>query len=197
MLKSIWLLIGRQPCQPIRSHVENPCQLITILTHCGLVTPYGIIELGQHQFRLWLVGCLMAPYHYLNHCWQIISEVLWHSCLGNFSGNAQDINPWYESDKDWLKIIAWTHRDHWVLHIFFLVQLTVIITRPWYSVQCNNSKCIWKIIFTEGQFWPSGIVVAFVRLSVCPSVSPCVNPEFVCAITCHPFKLESHNLNQH
>ena len=40
--------------------------------------------------------CLTAPSHYLNQCWLIISEVLWHSPKGNFKGNAQNINPWYE-----------------------------------------------------------------------------------------------------
>ena len=33
------------------------------------------------------------------------------------------------------------------------------------------------------------------RLSVCPSVRPCVNHEFVRAITHHPFKLGSPNLD--
>ena len=33
------------------------------------------------------------------------------------------------------------------------------------------------------------------RLSVCVSVRPCVNHELVRAITCHPFKLESPNLD--
>ena len=34
--------------------------------------------------------CLTAPKHYLNQCWLIISEVLWHSDSpdGSFSGNA-------------------------------------------------------------------------------------------------------------
>ena len=40
--------------------------------------------------------CLTAPSHYLNQCWLIISEVLWHSFQGNFTGNAQDTNPWCE-----------------------------------------------------------------------------------------------------
>ena len=38
--------------------------------------------------------CLTAPSHYLNQCWLIISEVLWHSPEGNFTWNAQDIYPW-------------------------------------------------------------------------------------------------------
>ena len=38
--------------------------------------------------------CLTAPSqwsHYLNWCWLIICEVLWHSPEGNFTRNAQDI----------------------------------------------------------------------------------------------------------
>ena len=46
-------------------------------------------------------------------------------------------------------------------------------------------------VFTQGQFWPSGIVVA----CVCPSISPSV-AKFVRAITRQPFKLESPNLDQ-
>ena len=45
-------------------------------------------------------------------------------------------------------------------------------------------------IFTRGQYWPPGIVVA----CVCPSVSPSVI-KFVRAITRHPFKLGSPNLD--
>ena len=48
------------------------------LTHCGLVTPYGDIDLGLHRLRLWLVAWL-PPSHYLNQCWLIISKVQWHS----------------------------------------------------------------------------------------------------------------------
>ena len=46
---------------------------------------------------------------------------------------------------------------------------------------------------TRGQFWPSGIVVACVCL--CVLVRPCVNHELVRAITHHPFKLGSPNLD--
>ena len=45
-----------------------------------------------------------------------------------------------------------------------------------------------QFIFTRGQYWPSGIVVA----CVCPSVRPSVRPsvtKFVRAITHHPLKL--------
>ena len=55
-------------------------------------------------------------------------------------------------------------------------------------------------LFTRGQFWPSGIVVACVCLSACVSVRPsvcvCGNHVLVRAITHHPFKLGSPNLDR-
>ena len=61
-------------------------------------------------------------------------------------------------------------------------------------------------VFTRGQFWPSGIVVACVCvcvsvcqsvcLSVCLSVCVCVNHLLVRPITLDPFKLGSPNLDQ-
>ena len=44
-----------------------------------------------------MVCGLTAPSHYLNQCSLIISEVLWHSSEDNFTGNTQDICPWYMS----------------------------------------------------------------------------------------------------
>ena len=38
-----------------------------------------------------MAWCLMAPSHYLNQCWLIISQVLWHSPKTNFTGSDQDI----------------------------------------------------------------------------------------------------------
>ena len=48
-----------------------------MLTHCGLVASYGDRDLGQHLARV-MACCLMAPSQYLNQCWLMISEVLWH-----------------------------------------------------------------------------------------------------------------------
>ena len=54
------------------------------LTHFGLVTWYGSINLRQHLLRL--VACyLMAPSCYLNHCWFLMSEFLWHLPEINFT----------------------------------------------------------------------------------------------------------------
>ena len=40
--------------------------------------------------------CLIAPSHYLNQWWLIISKVWWHSAECNFTCKAQNIYPWYE-----------------------------------------------------------------------------------------------------
>ena len=51
-------------------------------------------------------------------------------------------------------------------------------------------KNMWLYLFTRGQFWPPGIVVACVCQSVRPSVT-----KFVRAITHRPFQLGSPNIN--
>ena len=37
--------------------------------------------------------CLPSPSHYINQCWLIISEVLWHSPEGDFTENVKDFYP--------------------------------------------------------------------------------------------------------
>ena len=89
-----WKKIFRLPYLPYGFMLRN--LLMTRqdgLTRGCLVMFCGIIELGQHWFRLWL---LTALYHYLSQCSLTISGVLWHSPEGNFTGNVQDIWPWYE-----------------------------------------------------------------------------------------------------
>ena len=36
--------------------------------------------------------CTMAPHHYLNQCWLIISKLPWHSYKGSFTRDASTIN---------------------------------------------------------------------------------------------------------
>ena len=52
--------------------------------------------------------------HYLNQCCLIISEVLWHSSKDNFTGNSQEICPWYEFENHQFKITVASHRSQWV-----------------------------------------------------------------------------------
>ena len=71
-------------------HAER-CMQYCVLTHCGLVTPYGNINLSQH----WLgsSSCyLTAPSHYLNQSWLIISEVQRQSPEGDLTKDTSAIN---------------------------------------------------------------------------------------------------------
>ena len=43
-----------------------------------------------------MAWCLMAPSHYLNQYWLIVSGVLWHWHYANFTGEAHDIYPWHQ-----------------------------------------------------------------------------------------------------
>ena len=63
-----------------------------------------------------MVCCLMAPSHYLNQCWLLNSEVLWHSHGSNFKANGQ---PTSLNNK--VEIILYhchiSQRPTWVNHI--------------------------------------------------------------------------------
>ena len=72
---------------------------------------------------------------------------------------------------------------------FLMVYRTIIYVILHLFIICNDLWCQLPF-FTRGQFWPSGIVVA----CVCVSVSLCVNHLLVRAITRDPFKLGSPNL---
>ena len=49
--------------------------------------------------------CLIAPSHYLNQCWLIISGVLQHAHQSNFIGYVQEFNPKHESENFSLKFL--------------------------------------------------------------------------------------------
>ena len=51
----------------------------------GLRTPCDGIAFGPRSTQV-MAWCLMAPSHYLNQSWLLISEVLWHSPEDNFTG---------------------------------------------------------------------------------------------------------------
>ena len=85
-----------------------------------------------------------------------------------------------------------------------MIQLTLIARNSYYqstnkgqsitSAWGRDSGCLCEFkgwFITRGQFWPPGIVVA----CVCVSVNLCVNHLFVRAITQDPFKLGSPNFN--
>ena len=88
------------------------------LTHCGLVMPYGNIDLGLYWLRWRLGACLMAPSHYLNQCWLIISKILWHSPQSNFTARVQAAILYNEFENYTFKTSATSPCGQWVKWFF-------------------------------------------------------------------------------
>ena len=79
---------------------------ITHLTQCGLMTPYGDMDLGQH----WLT----AQSHYLNQFWLIIRKVRWYSSEDNFTSDISAISHWNKLENYLYKIPLKSPRGQWV-----------------------------------------------------------------------------------
>ena len=97
------------------SHHGNAGNL-PIIWQLNLLWPSHTISWHRSGWTLAqeMACCLSAPSHYLNQCWLIIVEVLWHSPEGNFTGNAHNIHPWYVFENDWFWITAASPSDQWV-----------------------------------------------------------------------------------
>ena len=61
-------------------------------------------EAEMNLLMLWSC-CLTAPSHYLNQCWLLISEVLWHSHESNFTVSTQTTLLYYEFESILLKLL--------------------------------------------------------------------------------------------
>ena len=124
------------PRSPTPYGVTRP-QWVNSLRSSDVIWPYSSgSTLAQ------VMACsLMAPSHYLNQCWLIINEALWHSREGNFTGNAHYIYPWYEFENFLIMITAAPPalRGHWV-------NTQKYIEKCWHLVEA--SKCISKYFIT-------------------------------------------------
>ena len=60
--------------------------------------------------------CLMAPSHYLNQCWLIISKVLWYSSEDIIIRRFEDTNQYSKIEDYILKITLRSPRGHWDKH---------------------------------------------------------------------------------
>ena len=69
---------------------------------------------------------------------------------------------------------------------------STMLARSILYVLILSTRCVTCWVFTWGQFWPSGVVIA----GTCLCVHVCVNPELVCTKTHHLFKLEPRNMDQ-
>ena len=69
------------------------CEIASVLSRGRWVNSLGPSDVIWRQgsgstLAQVMTCCLMAPSHYLNQCWLIISKVLWHSSEGNFIRDA-------------------------------------------------------------------------------------------------------------
>ena len=91
--------------------------MIIWLTHCGLVMPYGKIELGQHcknrtgsTLAQIMACCLMATSHYLNKYRLLVGTILWHSSEGIIIWRSEDTT----INETRLKIKSISPKGQWV-----------------------------------------------------------------------------------
>ena len=61
-----------------------------------------------------MVCCLTAQTHYLNQCWLLICEVLWHSCESNFTVSTQTTFLYDEFEKYTFKTTSTSPRGQGV-----------------------------------------------------------------------------------
>ena len=94
---------------------------------------------------------LTAPSRYLNQCWVIINEVLWHPTNGNSTGYAQDIYPWHEFENYQSKITLASSRGQWLIHrgrdkMAAISQMTCSSEFSWMKYICIWFKISLKFI---------------------------------------------------
>ena len=105
--------------------------------------------------------CLTAPSHYLNQCWLLASNILWHSPGSNLEMTGQAPNLYNEFEKYTFKISATPPRCQWVngtckhiywtsnkklaphirweiLHLLCCTQHIVILAIPSVYEQCSG-----------------------------------------------------------
>ena len=74
------------------------CKMAIILSKMKCVNVIWWYRSGSTLAQV-MACCLTAPSHYLNQCWFLMSEVLWHSCEGNFVVNTRSTDKWNEFKK--------------------------------------------------------------------------------------------------
>ena len=87
-----------------------------------------------------MAWCLMAPNHYLNQCWLIISKAEWHSSKGKFTRDTSVINRLNYLENEVPKISFKFPRGHWVK------KLTIMSPRPLWVI--NRERCRGIVIAT-------------------------------------------------
>ena len=100
------------------------CPVSFLLLPCNSMWPSDTIRPYRYGSTLAHVMncCLTAPSHYLNQCWFIITDVLWHPPESNFTRIAFEINLQHTFGDDTFEIASTSHLanelTHWSLGDF-------------------------------------------------------------------------------
>ena len=105
--------------------------------------------------------CLMAPSHYLNQFWLIISKVWWHSSKDNFTAGISAINHCNWLEKYSFKISLKSLRPQWVNYSTHCIE------------QCNRSSISAMHTFKNNK--PNMLYKWCNIIQCCPQVSAASN----------------------
>ena len=111
--------------------------------HVGYFDSFLMKDIRQISHWGQAVCRVTAPSHYLNQCWQINSEALWHSPEVSFIGNTLGFHPWYEFDNYWFKVTAASPRCQWVNRCFFIQIWCDLIITPEANTQSWHHDNSW------------------------------------------------------
>ena len=122
-----YILWKHKPSVMLNSYSSGD-ELFEVLSDFHLVERQGIYSTSGTPFinaAMWIVTrvtelnglCillwhLMAPNHYLNQCWLIISEGQWHQSDGNFTKNNSPINLTENFENEKFRPLQWRHNGH-------------------------------------------------------------------------------------
>ena len=97
-------------------HLTNKSSLskVTCKNKCNLTHPGLMMLDGETELCKVMAWCHQASNHYMDQCWIMFSEVLWHLPKGNITQNAQDIYLWYVSEYYSCKMKSISPWSQWV-----------------------------------------------------------------------------------
>ena len=140
--------------QDIQCHKLVNSEAISII-HGSVVSMYTILVFNSlwPSETIWphLSGStLTAPSHYLNQCWLIISEVLWHEPDWNFKSIIQVDILYNELENYNFEIIATPRRGQWVNDSRHN-EVTMLHWSTYWD--WDKMTMIWQTIFSNALSW--------------------------------------------
>ena len=109
------------------------------------MTLHGDRHLTQHWLKY-----LKAPSLYLNQCWLIINEVLWHSLEVNFIRNTPDIHLWYEFYNYYIRALS--PSSQWVNLLLLSTYYTCHYSDIFMSMissQITNLTIVYSTVYSD------------------------------------------------